>query len=134
LLQKYLVISSLANKGLEDELISDINVSSELIWGFILFNLNCDIHDENIRNLLHLKLFTYLDEDITLARRINRDIKERNKTFTKVIHEYQSYVKPAFISIIKPSMIYADMIISTSDTTDDTVYLDVICQYIKCKL
>jgi hypothetical protein len=35
-------------------------------------------------------------------------------------------VKPAFLSIIKPSMIHADMIISTSDTTDDTVYLDVI--------
>lgn len=92
------------------------------------------LYDENIRNLLNLKLFTHLDEDITLARRINRDTKERNKTFINVIHEYQSFVKPAFISLIKPSMIYADMIISTSDTTDDTVYLDVICQYTRCKL
>jgi uridine kinase len=92
------------------------------------------LYDENIRNLLNLKLFTYLDEDITLARRIDRDTHQRNKTFTKIIHEYQSYVKPAFISIIKPSMIHADMIISTSDNTDDTVYLDVICQYTKCKL
>ncbi len=31
-------------------------------------------------------------------------------------------------------MIHADMIISTSETTDDNVYLDVIIQYIKCKL
>ena len=92
------------------------------------------LYDENIRNLLNLKLFTHLDEDITLARRINRDMKERNKTFVNVIHEYQSFVKPAFISIIKPSMIHADMIISTSENTDDTVYLDVIIQYIKCKL
>lgn len=92
------------------------------------------LYDENIRNLLNLKLFTHLDDDITLARRINRDTHERNKTFANVIHEYQSFVKPAFISIIKPSMIHADMIISTSDTTDDTVYLDVICQYIRCKL
>jgi uridine kinase len=92
------------------------------------------LYDESIRNLLNLKLFTYLDEDITLARRIDRDTRERNKTFNNVIHEYQSFVKPAFISIIKPSMIHADMIISTYDTTDDTVYLDVICQYTKCKL
>lgn len=92
------------------------------------------LYDENIRNLLNLKLFTHLDEDITLARRINRDTRERNKTFNNVIHEYQSFVKPAFISIIKPSMIYADMIISTSETTIDNVYLDVIIQYIKCKL
>jgi uridine kinase len=92
------------------------------------------LYDENIRNLLNLKLFTHLDEDITLARRINRDTKERNKTFDKILFEYQSFVKPSFISLIKPSMIHADMIISTSDTTDDTVYLDVICQYIKCKL
>lgn len=92
------------------------------------------LYDESIRNILNLKLFTHLDEDITLARRIDRDTKERNKTFANVIHEYQSFVKPAFISIIKPSMIHADMIISTSETTDDIVYLDVIIQYIKCKL
>ena len=92
------------------------------------------LYDESIRNLLNLKLFTHLDEDITLARRIDRDTRERNKTYANVIHEYQSFVKPAFISIIKPSMIHADMIISTSETTDDIVYLDVIIQYIKCKL
>ena len=92
------------------------------------------LYDENIRNLLNLKLFTHLDDDITLARRINRDTRERNKTFANVINEYQSFVKPAFISIIKPSMIHADMIISTSDTTDDTVYLDVIIKYIRSKL
>jgi uridine kinase len=92
------------------------------------------LYDEKIRNLLNLKLFTHLDKDITLARRINRDTRERNKTFANVIHEYQSFVKPAFISIIKPSMIHADMIISTSETTDDTVYLDVIIKYIRSKL
>jgi len=92
------------------------------------------LYDENIRNLLHLKLFTHLDEDITLARRIYRDTKERNKTYNIIIHEYQYFVKPAFISLIKPSMIHADMIISTSDTTDDTVYLDVIIQYIRCNI
>jgi len=92
------------------------------------------LYDEKIRNILNLKLFTHLDEDITLARRIDRDTRERNKTYANVIHEYQSFVKPAFISIIKPSMIHADMIISTSETTDDIVYLDVIIQYIKCKL
>jgi uridine kinase len=92
------------------------------------------LYDENIRKLLNLKLFTHLDEDITLARRIDRDTRERNKTFINVIDEYQSFVKPAFISIIKPSMIHADMIISTSENTDDTIYLDLIIQYIKCKL
>ena len=92
------------------------------------------LYDEHIRNLLNLKLFTLLDEDIALARRINRDTKERNKTFDKILFEYQNFVKPAFISLIKPSMIYADLIISTSDTTDDNVYLDVIIQYTRCKL
>ena len=92
------------------------------------------LYDEKIRNILNLKLFTHLDEDITLARRIDRDTRERNKTFINVIDEYQSFVKPAFISIIKPSMIHADMIISTSENTDDTIYLDLIIQYIKCKL
>jgi uridine kinase len=92
------------------------------------------LYDEKIRNILNLKLFTHLDEDITLARRIDRDTKERNKTYTNIINEYQSFVKPAFISIIKPSMIHADMIISTSETTDDTVYLDIIIKYIKSKL
>jgi hypothetical protein len=31
-------------------------------------------------------------------------------------------------------MIHADMIISTSETSDDTVYFDVIIKYIRSKL
>lgn len=110
-----------------DNIIDGSKIKVLIVEGLFVF------YDENIRNLLNLKLFTYLDEDITLARRIYRDTCERNKTFNNVIDKYQSFVKPAFVSIIKPSIIHADIIISTFDTTKDAVYLDVITQYIKCK-
>ena len=69
------------------------------------------LHDDNIRKLLDLKLFTLLDPDICLARRINRDIKMRNKSYEDILLKYQKFVKPSYVSIIEPSKKFADLII-----------------------
>jgi uridine kinase len=92
------------------------------------------LHDENLRKLLNLKLFTLLDPDICLARRINRDIKIRNKSYEDILLKYQKFVKPSYLNIIEPSKKFADLIISTSEFCDTKIYLDVIINYIQTKI
>ncbi len=89
---------------------------------------------KHVKKLLNLKLFTLLDLDICLARRINRDIKMRNKSYEDIIYKYQKFVKPSYLNIIEPSKKFADLIISTSEFCDTKIYLDVILNYIQIQI
>ena len=113
-------------------------MSEKVINGYLIKILIVEglfvLHDENIRKLLNLKLFTLLDPDICLARRINRDIKIRNKSYEDILLKYQKFVKPSYVSIIEPSKKFADLIISTSEYCDTKIYLDVIINYVQTKI
>lgn len=87
--------------------------------------------NEEIRNEFDLKLFTLLDPDICLARRIKRDISERGRNYNSVIEQYQKFVKPAYHTFIEPVKIHADLIISSSEYTDTSVFIDVISTYVQ---
>jgi uridine kinase len=115
------------------EIMSDKIINGYLIKILIVEGLFV-LHDENIRKLLDLKLFTLLDPDICLARRINRDIKIRNKSYEDILIKYQKFVKPSYVSIIEPSKKFADLIISTSEFCDTKIYLDVIINYVLTKI
>jgi uridine kinase len=115
------------------EIMSEKIINGSLIKILIVEGLFV-LHDENIRKLLNLKLFTLLDPDICLARRINRDIKMRNKSYEDIILKYQKFVKPSYVSIIEPSKKFADLIISTSEYSDTKIYLDVIINYVETKI
>lgn len=115
------------------EIMSDKIINGSLIKILIVEGLFV-LHDENIRKLLNLKLFTLLDPDICLARRINRDIIMRNKSYEDILLKYQKFVKPSYVSIIEPSKKFADLIISTSEYCDTKIYLDVIINYVQTKI
>ena len=61
------------------------------------------LHDKRIRELLDLMIFVDTDDDIRLARRLKRDIKERGRDIEGVIEQYEKFVKPAFDQFIKPT-------------------------------
>lgn len=90
--------------------------------------------DKELCSLYNLKIFTWLDLDICLARRLIRDFKERGSSYEKTLHVYQKNVKPAYVNFIEPTKKNADLIISTSEYTDSVVSLDVIKMYISAKL
>ena len=115
------------------EIMSEKIINGSLIKILIIEGLFV-LHDENIRKLLNLKLFTLLDPDICLARRINRDIIMRNKSYEDILLKYQKFVKPSYVSIIEPSKKFADLIISTSEYCDTKIYLDVIINYVQTKI
>lgn len=54
------------------------------------------LQDENLRDLLDLKIFVQTDPDIMLARRIRRDILERGRSVDGVLDQYMRFVKPSF--------------------------------------
>jgi|688.fasta_scaffold487449_1 uridine kinase len=91
---------------------------------FVLF-------DENLRNKFDLKIFTLLDSDICLARRLTRDVEERGKSFADTIKQYQLHVKPSYVNYIEPTKRFADLIISTSEFSDTKKSIDIIGTFIQ---
>lgn len=64
-----------------------------------------------IRELFDIKIFVDTDADEMLIRRMERDIKERGRTFDSVRDQYLSTVKPMYLEFAEPSKRYADIII-----------------------
>lgn len=69
------------------------------------------LHMEEIRSQLNMKVFVDTDDDVRLARRIQRDVAERGRDVEGVIQQYTKFVKPAFDQFIAPSRRHADIII-----------------------
>ena len=99
---------------------------------FIIFEGILAFHDKRMRDLMDLKLFIDLDDDMRLARRIYRDIISRGRKMKDVIERYHKFVKPAYNSFIKPTKAYADIIIPRGGS--NTIAIDLINYYLKYKL
>lgn len=69
------------------------------------------LNEEEIRDLLDIKVFVDTDSDVRIIRRILRDIKERGRSLESVILQYMSTVRPAHMQFVEPSKRYADVII-----------------------
>ncbi len=63
------------------------------------------------RTMCDMKLFVDADMDICLCRRIERDQKERGRSFPDIKRQYLATVRPMFLKHIAPSKHYADLII-----------------------
>lgn len=87
------------------------------------------LSEEEIRNLLDIKVFVDTDSDVRIIRRILRDIKERGRSLDSVIYQYMKTVRPAHLQFIEPSKKYADIIIPEGGYND--VAIDLIYQKIK---
>ncbi len=71
---------------------------------FSLFN-------EEIRDMMNIKIYIDTPNDLRIIRRIKRDIDERNRTFESIIKQYHDNVRPMHIKFVKPTKQYADIII-----------------------
>lgn len=69
------------------------------------------LSEEEIRDLLDIKIFVDTDSDVRVIRRILRDIKDRGRTLDSVILQYMETVRPAHLQFIEPTKRYADIII-----------------------
>lgn len=69
------------------------------------------LHMKEVRDLLNMKIFVDTDDDVRLARRIQRDVAMRGRNVDSVIRMYTHFVKPSFDQFVAPSRKCADIII-----------------------
>lgn len=67
--------------------------------------------DENLRNLMDIKVYVDTDDDIRFIRRLERDLKERGRSLDSVIDQYLATVKPMYHQFIESTKRYADIIV-----------------------
>jgi uridine kinase len=97
-----------------------------LVEGILVF------YTKTLRDLMDMKLFVDTDADVSLARRIRRDIKERGRNLESVLTQYEKFVKTSFDDFIMPTKKYADVIIPRGGA--NRVAIDLITEHIKLKL
>jgi uridine kinase len=83
--------------------------------------------DEEIRNLLDLKVYLNVEADIRFIRRLHRDVKERGRTHDEIIRRYYDTVRPMHVLYLEPTRKYADIVVG--EETD--IAADVLTARIK---
>lgn len=88
---------------------------------FIIVEGLFTLYSEFLRDIVDLKVFLDLDEEIRLLRRIERDTSERGRTKESVIKQWNATVRPMHARFIQPSRSCADMVLSGDDRIDVNV-------------
>jgi uridine kinase len=76
-----------------------------LVEGILIFA------DEELRQLMDVRIYVDTDADIRFIRRLQRDIAERGRTMESVIHQYLATVRPMHQEYVEPSKRHANVII-----------------------
>lgn len=76
-----------------------------IVEGILIFE------NEELRNLMDIKIFADTDADIRLCRRIKRDVNKRGRSLESVLEQYRNTVKPMHERYVEPSKKYADIVV-----------------------
>lgn len=76
-----------------------------LVDGILIFA------EPELRALMDIKIFVDTDADVRLIRRMERDIRERGRSFESTVRQYLETVRPMDLEFVQPSRRYADVII-----------------------
>ncbi len=97
-----------------------------IVEGILIFT------NEELRNMLDIKLFVDTDGDDRLMRIIRRDIQERGRNYNDALNHYDRFVKPMHQQFIEPTKRYADVIIPQGGK--NRVAIDMVVSRIKMNL
>ena len=67
--------------------------------------------EEELRDLMDIKIFVDTDADVRICRRMKRDVNKRGRTLESVISQYLTTVKPMHEKYVEPSKKYADIVV-----------------------
>ena len=76
------------------------------------------LHDPRIRQLLDLAVYVEAPLGECLARRLERDLRQRNRSRESILRQFRHTVRPMFFQFVKPTRWVADMIIPTIHSSD----------------
>ncbi|MCX7115873.1 MAG: uridine kinase [Gammaproteobacteria bacterium] len=67
--------------------------------------------DQELRDLMDIRIFMSTPLDVCLLRRLKRDVVDRHRSFESVVYQYETTVRPMYLQFIEPSSRYADLIV-----------------------
>ena len=79
------------------------------------------LHWEDLRRLLDVKVFVTAEHEVCLARRIERDVRERGRTPESVLQQYAATVRPMADKHVLPTRRFADMVLDGTGSLDQSV-------------
>jgi uridine kinase len=88
-----------------DETVKEQSKKVIIIEGILLFE------NQELMDLMDIKIFVDTDADIRFIRRLERDTKERGRSIDSVISQYLNTVRPMHEAFIEPSKKRADIIV-----------------------
>lgn len=69
--------------------------------------------DEELRNMMDIKVFVEADADERILRRVVRDVKERGRDVEDIARQYLTTVKPMHYIHVEPTKAMADIVINS---------------------
>lgn len=94
-----------------------------IVEGILIFE------NEQLCDLMDIKVFVDTDGDLRIIRRLLRDVQERGRDLDSVVNQYLSTVKPMHEEFVEPSKRRADIIIPEGGAND--VALSMLLQQIR---
>ena len=89
-----------------------------IVEGILIFE------NQQLRDLMDIRIFVDTDADIRLCRRIKRDVNKRGRSMESVLTQYQTTVKPMHEKYVEPSKKYANIVVPEGGK--NVVALDMI--------
>ena len=87
------------------------------------------LENQELRDLMDLKVYVDADADERLMRRILRDMSERERSIDSILTQYGNTVKPMHEDFIEPSKKHADIIIPRGG--ENVIGISLIQEYLK---
>ena len=94
-----------------------------IVEGILIFE------NQELRDLMDVRIFVDSDADIRLCRRIRRDVTQRGRSLESVLDQYQQTVKPMHEQYVEPSKKYAHLVVPEGGK--NVVALDMIVSRIR---
>ena len=85
---------------------------------FVLVEGLFALYWDDVRRLAPTKVFVDAADEICLARRMERDIRERGRTVESVIEQYAGTVRPMAELYVRPTRAFADVVVSGYEPLD----------------
>ena len=101
-----------------DETIRIVPKKVIIVEGILIFE------NQELRDLMDIKIFVDTDADIRLCRRIKRDENKRVRSLESVLDQYQTTVKPMHEKYVEPSKKHANLVVLEGGKNE--VALDMI--------
>jgi uridine kinase len=79
------------------------------------------LHWPGLRELLGTKVYVDLHDELCLARRTARDVRERGRTVESVVEQYEATVAPMARRYVRPSIAHADVVVVGTERIEEGV-------------